>query len=697
MIVRTDIMRKLFLLILIASLVYSTHAQSDPKIKRNKFFAGKEGFREAWKCVKKGNEFYKKGKGYFQDARQLYLGAYNYNPLVPELNYKLGICYLYTDDKFQAIEYLRSAWNLKPAVTKDILFYVGRAYHQVLNFDSAVVSYQNYLARLPNKEKALTKALIDKLIQECYDGKKLAASPVRVIISELGEGVNSEYDDYGAIIAPNDSLLYFTSRRPNSKKTDRNPYDNKYYEDIYVAKREGTRWMDAKPLGKPINTRHNDAVVGITPSGDALLIYRGRIGGGDILQAWHRHKKDKFTTPFQVNEKFLSRYRETSIYMTSDSTAVYFVSDNPSQSIGGKDIFMSTTRKKGTERWKKPVNLGPVINTPYDEESVYIAPDGQTLYFSSKGHNTMGGYDVFRSVKLDDGSWSIPENIGYPINTPDDELFYRPDILNPKYAYYSTVREGGRGGKDIFRIAYLGEEKELVLVSDTTLFAWKLAFPPNVFTKMPDFLNIDSTLIITGKITDASTGNGVMARIEFIDAGASKTVATAVSDTSGNYRASLPAKTKYGVEIMARDYLFFLEMVNLAEDTSDVLFVRNFSLTKVEVGTKVVLRNIFFETGKATLKPESYAELSNVLKFMEDNPTIRLEISGHTDNVGSRRVNEKLSEDRARAVVDYLVSKGIDRSRFEARGYADTQPVATNATSEGRALNRRVEFKVICK
>lgn len=690
-------MKKLFLLFLIASLVYPVHAQSDPKIKRNKFFAGKEGFREAWKCIKKGNEFYKKGKGYFQDARQLYLEAYNYNPLVPELNYKLGICYLFTDDKFQAIEYLRSAWSLKPAVTKDILFYVGRAYHQVLNFDSAIVSYQNYFARLPNKEKVLAKAMVDKLIQECYDGKKLVANPVRVIISDLGEGVNSEYDDYGPALAPNDSLMYFTSRRPISKKAERNPYDNKYYEDIYVAKREGTGWTDVKPVGKPLNTRHNDAVVGITPSGDALFIYRGKMGGGDILQAWHRRKKDKFTAPFPVNEKFLSRYRETSICMTNDSTAVYFVSDNPSQSMGGKDIFMSTNRKKGTERWKKPVNIGPVINTPYDEEGVYITPDGKTLYFSSKGHNTMGGYDVFRSVKLDDGGWSAPENLGYPINTPDDELFYRPDVLNPKYAYYSAVREGGRGGKDIFRIAFLGEEKELILVSDTNLFAWRQAFPPKAFTRIPDYLSIDSTLVITGKVTDASTGKGLMARIEFIDVGASKTVATVVSDTSGNYRASLPAKTKYGVEIMAKDYLFFLEMINLAEDTSDVLFVRNFALNKVEVGTKVVLRNIFFETGKATLKPESYAELSNVLRFMEDNPTVRLEISGHTDNVGSRKLNEKLSKDRAKAVVDYLVSKGIDSSRLESKGYADTQPVATNATAEGRALNRRVEFKVIGK
>lgn len=685
------------LVVLLFLSVISIQAQENVKIRRSKFIHGREGFREAWKAVKAGDEAFLQGKGAFKQARQNYLKAWNYNPDVAELNYKLGVCYLFTDDKFQAIAYLKKAFTLKPKVSPDIHFLLGRANHFAMNFDSAIAEYHAYQSSLKPKKRKISDAAIEKYISECENGKKLVAEPVRVIITDMGPSINSEYDDYGSVISPGDSLLFFNSRRPLNKKSKSNPFDHKYYEDIYVSSKTNEGWSEAKALGKSVNTKHDDAVVGIAPAGNTLFIYRGNIKGGDLKESTYKSKRKKWSKPISVCGRFRSRYQETSVAVSPDSSTFYFVSNNPKKSLGGKDIFVSSLKKKGTERWKKARNLGPLINTPYDEEAVNLSPDGTVLYFSSKGHNSMGGYDIFRSVKDKDGNWSAPENIGYPINTPDDELFYAVDKQNNKYAYYSAVRDGGLGGKDIYRIAFLGEAKELIVSVDTQLCAWKKDFPPPPFFRSPEPLVADSSLILRGYVTDAKTGQGIMSRLEFIDVTHNKTASTVISDTSGFYQVGLSSRANYGVEIMAKDYLFFLDVFDLTKDTADLVFIRDFKLSKVEVGTKVVLKNIFFETGKATLKAESFAELSNVQKFLEDNPSVRLEISGHTDNVGSRKVNQRLSEDRAKAVVAYLVSNGIDRSRLEAKGYADTQPVADNNTADGRSQNRRVEFKVIGK
>ncbi|MFN8207130.1 MAG: OmpA family protein [Bacteroidales bacterium] len=671
------------------------NAQQDVKIRRGQFHSGGEGFRDAWKAIREADEFYRQGKGSYRPAREKYLLALNYNPANAELNYKLGACYLFTDDKYLAINYLKQAYVMKPEVAGDIHFLLGRANHLVLNFDTAIAEYNRYLTASKRKDRKILVPVVSKLIKECESGKELVLNPQRVIISNLGSSINSEYDDYGSVFSTNDTLVFFTSRRPFGKKPKQNPYDHKYYEDIYSAVKKDGKWLPAERMGKTVNSDHNDAVVGLMPGNEILVIYRGGKNGGDLYESEYNARRKKWSRPLEAPSRFRTKYQETSMSVSPDSSSFYFVSLNPKSSLGKKDIFYSTLKKKGTERWRKALNVGIPVNSPADEEGVFIGPDGNTLYFSSKGHNTMGGYDIFKSTRDANGKWSKPENLGYPINTPDDELFYVIDPVNPKYAYYSAIRDGGTGGKDIFRVAYLGTEKELVSLTDTLLMAWKVDFPPSIFFNLPEPLTIDSTYVLKGRVLDVKTNQGLVAKLELIDVGQSKTVGTAVSDTSGAYKFSIPLKTNYGVEIMAKDYLFFLEVFDLTNDPSDLVITRDFALTKIEVGTKVVLKNIFFETSKATLKPESYAELENVLKFLQDNTTVRLEISGHTDNVGSRSLNQKLSENRAKAVVDYLVGKGIDKGRLESKGYADTQPVTGNDTPEGRAQNRRVEFKVL--
>ena len=385
---------------------------------------------------------------------------------------------------------------------------------------------------------------------------------------------------------------------------------------------------------------------------------------------------------------------EGSVFLTQTGDTMYYISANEKLTEGGKDIMMTTLDKKG--KWNKPKNLGSLVNTEYNEEGIYLTPDGREMYFSSQGHNSMGGYDVFYTYKQDDGTWSDPENIGYPVNTADDDLFFRLSA-NGKHAYYTTIREEGKGAKDLYKVTFLGAEKELMMVTEDILSA---AIPDTGkigFFSMPEEVSIDSFYYLQGQVTDKQSGEPLMAKLEFIDIDNSKVVATAISVDSGMYSVRFAQPRTYGVEIVVKDYLFFLDVVDLTQAVSEVPVIRNFQLEKIEVGAKVVLENIYFETAKAVLKPESFPQLDQIIKFLESNETLRLEISGHTDNVGSLKSNTKLSEDRAKAVVDYIISKGVDAGRLESKGYAFTQPIAPNNTEEGRAKNRRVEFKILSK
>jgi len=308
----------------------------------------------------------------------------------------------------------------------------------------------------------------------------------------------------------------------------------------------------------------------------------------------------------------------------------------------------------------------------------------------------MGGYDVFKTTLSETGLWSQPENVGYPINTADDDIFYK-ESKDGRTAYYSSIRESGLGGKDIYKVIFLGAEKEM-LQSDENIPVLGI-IPPyeNIFFTIPGKIQVDTAISMKGRITDSDDQKPVVAKLELIDPELSRAVATSISDAEGNYSIKVPASKQYGVEIVAKGYLLYLDVVDLKGQTYMKDYIKDFQLERVEVGAKVILKNIFFEFGKATLKPESYAELDNVVKLLQNNEGVRLEISGHTDNIGSLKTNMKLSEDRAKAVVEYIIGKGITSSRLEYKGYAYTQPIAPNTTEAGRAQNRRVEFTLIKK
>lgn len=680
------------LLLLVHSLVWS---QEDLKIKKKDFKTAIEtGYKEAWKSIKIGDRFYVQGKGTFDLARDHYLFAHQYNSENPELNYKLGACYLYTDNKYEAISYLQKAYFLDPEVSTDIHLMLGQAYHLVLEFDDAVEHYNAHMEKLEYDDRIAYAEILAKRLKECQFGRELSQEPQRVIIQNLGEGINSRFDDYNPMFAKNDTALFFTSRRSTGKKSKRNPIDNKFNEDIYRSTAKPAGFDTAVRLNKPYNTSHNDALVGVSPDGNKLFIYRGHVDGGDIQVSRFKPEKNKWTSPKGIPGKLTSKEGETSACLSPDGQELYFVSRNKDLTKGGKDIMISRLDRNG--KWGKPQNLSGVINTIYDEEGVFITVDGRFLYFASQGHNSMGGYDIFRSERLENGVWDKPQNMGYPINTPDDESFYITDESGV-FGYYSAIREGGLGAKDIYKVVFLGSEKELVARTID-----KLVMGPGPkksgFLTRPQAIEVDTSFIVTGKVLDTIGGVApIIAKLAFIDPSTGERDAFVISDASGIYTARLPEPKILGVEINAPGYLYFLDILDLTSSSTDVRFEKDFYLQKVEVGTKVVLDNIYFETGKAILRPESFDALDQVFRFLENNPTMKLEISGHTDNTGTIRINQKLSRDRAKAVVDYLSGRGISQEMLVYEGYADTQPVAPNDTADGRERNRRVEFKVLSK
>jgi len=669
-------------------------SQEDVKISSKTFKTGiKTGYKEAWDSVKEGDRNYKEGLGTYPMARDHYLYALQYNQDHAALNYKLGICYLFTDNKYEAIDYLLRAYTIDHQVSGDIHLMLGIAYQQVLEFDKAMEQFNTHSSLLDPKSKQEFSETLAKRFEECMNGKSLSRKPVRVIIQPLGEEVNSKYDDYNPLFAYQDTALFFTSRRPFGK-AKRNKIDNKYNEDIYSAFLEGGLFQKAIRYGKPFNTENNDAVVGVSADGNTLLLYRGNIKGGDLQLTSFMPEKNKWKRPKSVAGRLTSKDGETSACLSPDGKELYYVSRNSKLTLGGKDILLSRLDSKG--KWSVPVNLGVTINSPYDEEGVFITPDNKYLYFASKGHTSMGGFDIFRSERKEDGSWSDPVNQGYPLNTPDDEVFYITDHTG-SHGYYSAIREGGSGSRDICKVVFLGSEKELVLMTEDQLVAGPDAGLTG-FLMIPELKDLDNSLMLFGSVLDTIGGiEPIVAKMEFYEPSTGERKAFVVSDTTGSYSISLPEPQAYAIEINASGYLYYLDILDYSNMSGDEKIPQDFFLKKVEVGTKVVLDHVYFETGKAILRPESEEALNQVLRFLENNPTMRLEISGHTDNTGSLRINQKLSRDRAGAVVNYLVGKGIPQEMFESKGYADTQPVADNGTAEGRTQNRRVEFKVLSK
>lgn len=686
-------MKKLY--ILAVFLLFGIAVMAQPNINvefsKDNFSSQKEQLKEAKENLKKGEEFYKQGEVKFRMALPFFMKAQEFNPNNAELNFKIGNCILHSEDKIHAWEYLKKAVDLNPKVHPEAYYQLGNAYQYDDQWDNATAAYTTYRTMYGNKLGDADIAKLNKHQQECVNGRELMKHPLRVWIDNLGDGVNSKYPDYVAVITADENTMYFTSRREGSTGNVMEEETGDFFEDVYISSKKDGKWQQAVNLGPPVNTADHNATVGLSPDGTKLVTYRGNVGGGDLFISYL--EGNKWSEPVSLGKTINSSSHESSATFSYDGKTIFFVSDR-SGGIGGRDIYYSTINEKG--KYEKAVNIGPVINTIYDEEGVFMLPDGKTLYFSSKGHNTMGGFDIFKSVNTN-GIWSTPENIGYPINDADDDVFFVISASGRR-GYYAATHKGGLGEKDLYMITFLGAEKQPVLNTEDNLLASLTA--PVKEIKMQQAVEIKGPQItlLKGVITDAFTNRPLEATIDLIDNSKNEILATFKSNSAtGKYLVSLPSGKNYGIAVKKEGYLFHSENFDLPATADYQEVTKDIALKNIAVGSTIVLRNIFFDTNKYTLRPESTNELERLIKLLNDVPTLRIELSGHTDNKGSAEMNQTLSENRAKAVVDYLVGKGIAQNRLEFKGYGLLKPVATNDTEAGRQENRRTEFKIIGK
>lgn len=611
-------------------------------------------------------------------ALPLYLEADKMEPGNANTNFKIGVCYLNIPGKrLMSYPHLQIASGnitekYKAGSTKekrapiDTWYYFGQALHLRNSFDSAVMCFDKYLGYIDSTD---VKMRDDIALRKkwCENGKMYVSSPVQIKVENLGAKVNTEYPEYSPVISADQRMLIFTSRRPETTGGKKDPRDQMYFEDLYVSTmNDSGEWSTAVPMETTINTPGHEATIGISADGQQLLIYKDDQGDGNIYLSYQQGSK--WGTPTKLTDNVNSKDWEPSASITPDGTTLYFSSNRPG-GLGGRDLYRSVRLPNG--EWSKPMNMGPNVNSKYDEDAPAISADGKTLYYATNGVVSMGGFDIVFSTIDENNVWSAPVNIGYPVNTSDDDIFFAP-TPDDKHAYYSSASSsGGMGEKDICLLTFPQKEEVPLTVLTGEITSIYGGVPPGT--------------IIT--VTDVETGEMMGQYVP--------------NAATGKYVIILPPGRNYSITYEAEDYLYQSDNVNISDTSAYQVISRPVELEPLKVGQKIVVRNIFFDSGKSVLKPESQTELDKLVKLMNSFPKLIVEIAGHTDASGSDELNQKLSEQRAQSVANYLIEHGIDKSRMRTVGFGEKQPIAQNYNPNGSpnragmAMNRRFEFTVL--
>ncbi|MEI7499369.1 MAG: OmpA family protein [Bacteroidota bacterium] len=604
-------------------------------------------------------------------------------------------------DSYQAKNYDKAIAEIKKAIEQDLQFteaYIlkGDVLADNQQFDDAIISYNAAIKTnnpfspglyyiLANIQLSTGKYTDSRMnfrrflefeqlpeqkrqyaeigIIACEFAIECMAHPIPFEPVNMGDSINTINDEYINLITPDEELLYFTRLNPTDNQTSGQSQNGE--EDFYLVHRIDSSWSGALNLGPPINTRGNEGALSISPDGKYLYFAACNRPDGygrcDIY--WAHRMGDHWTVPKNLGPVVNSTQWDSQPSFSSDGKTLYFAS-NRNGGKGSSDIWKTELQPDG--QWSVPVNLGDSINTPSEEMAPFIHLDNQTLYFSSKGHLGLGGLDLFYSRISPEGKWNKPVNLGFPINTYADEISL---IVNAKgnVAYISSDKLGGKGRQDIYKFPLYPKARPL----------------PATYFK--------------GIVFDEKTKTKLEARFELIDLMTSKTVAESGSDQiTGEFLLVLPIERNYALNVSKDGYLFYSENFSLYGTSSQTRpFIKNIPLKPIMTGEAVVLKNIFFDTDKYLLKDESLVELQKLLGLLQRNPKLKIEISGHTDNVGAEEYNIELSGNRASAVYNYLVQNGITASRLSFTGYGFNKPIDNNTTDEGRANNRRTEFKVL--
>ncbi|HET9055649.1 MAG TPA: OmpA family protein [Chitinophagaceae bacterium] len=470
-------------------------------------------------------------------------------------------------------------------------------------------------------------------------------------LQNLGDSINTSESEYFPSLTIDANELIFTRRVKGIN------------EDFFVSTKKNNQWSKAIPLSGNINTNLNEGAQNISQDGKMLVFtgcnFPGGNGSCDLYYSTQTPKG--WSEPLNFDEPINTEFWESQPCLSPDKRFLYFTARDPS-GLGGSDIWVSERLPDGN--WRNPVNLGPGINTVGNESCPFIHADNQTLYFTSDELPGYGGSDLFVVRKDSSGHWGKPENLGYPINTIGDEgtLVITSD---GKTAYYSGDLPDTKGNLDIYS------------------FELRKDIRPN------------KTFWVKGNVFDKKTKQSLPSTVELLDLKSGQTISKLQTDENGNYLITLPVGKDYAFNVNHRGYLFYSDNFSLSNNSVDSVYTKNIALQPIELNASIVLKNIFFDTKQFDLKPESLVELDKVVQLMKDNPNLKILIGGHTDSIGKPQDNLTLSDKRAKAVINYLLYKGIRIERLKWEGKGSTVPVADNKTEAGRAQNRRTELTVI--
>ena len=647
-------------------------------------------------------EYYKMGMEVFdyshrKQATEMFMLATKANPKSAKAQFMTGRSIMLTIRKEQSLEYFKKAYRLDPKIDADILYYLGQAYHYSEKFDSAILLYTRYsrlLSRSLDYEKSKKINEVNRKIFECNNAKIMKGQPVDVTLSHLDDNINSEWPDYAPTINADEDFMVFTTRRPEGNVNDRIAADNEYYEEIFYSRKVDGKWTPAKNLSGPLNNNYHNASVNLSPDGKEMLLYHDS-NGGDILASYLK-PDGTWTDPEEL--EINSEYIENSASITADGQKLFFSSNRPG-GYGGTDVYMCTKDSKG--RWSNPQNLGKLVNTDMDEDGVFVSASGKHLYFSSNGHAGMGDLDIYRTAyNAEKDLWERPINMGYPINSVENDI-YIVLTRDEDFAYISSVRQEGIGEQDIYKIdirnwkepaytqpdfadAVLALEDEMPALARPTVVTPTVVTGPTSILFSVFVAEGDSHKPLNATV-NLSSSQGEDIRFNEIKPGTYQTEMKNLSNKAARYK----------LLVSSNDYIPYSSSYYFSGSPlqnpvlSDTIY-----LDKIEVNYRRTL-NVYF--GHDSAIPKSFEDILYLEQIMKTAGSVKVEISGHTDNMGSYPYNVGLSQRRAEAVKKHLVKSGIDESRITVAGYGPDKPISDNKTRAGRQLNRRTEFTIIEK
>jgi tetratricopeptide (TPR) repeat protein len=618
--------------------------------------AGQEkGSPKAVKYFEKAKEYLQKGE--WEDCKSELKKTIQADSTKADAYIMMGDVLLETGNPQEAAWQYAKALKFNPEHEDIVIGLVANTLFSLERYAEAIPYYEKILA-IPGIDAGL-KAYTEEKVSEARFRKDLMDHPVSFDPVDLGPAVNSNADEYINALAADGSGIYFTRRTKNTGNSGRD-----FNEDFYFAGFHGDSLEMAAKLNYPPGKENDAGGLCISPDGRLLFFtccFRAdRIGSCDLY--FSEKTGDKWSAAKNMGRVVNTESWEAQPSISPDGKTLYFAS-NRNGGKGSSDIWKTERAADGS--WSKPVNLGSPVNTASSEMAPFIHYDNKTLYFSSGGHQGMGGADLFKSTR-EANSWSNPQNLGYPINSADDELVI---VVSPEgnLGYISSFDKSSGMGYDIFRF------------------------------EMSDVIKPDPVTYLKGKVYDRDSGIPLGAKFTLIDIASDSIIIESVSDRiNGEFLVCLPGNRDYALNVSCNGYLFYSDHFPLSEiKTSLDPVLKDIPLEPVAIGNSMILRNIFYETDQYVLKPESYPELNELFDFLKANPSLRIEVGGHTDNVGTAAYNVELSTNRAHAVSLYLENAGLDASRVTFKGYGESKPVGNNETEEGRAMNRRTEITII--